>query len=157
MKPPTHSITVQNTLSENNTFIPTRAGIKRWIHCGLSDLTQKADVCLRIVDKSTMQELNNTYRKKDKPTNVLSFPAELPEFLQEKFLVLGDIILCADVINEEAIEQQKEPINHWTHLVLHGLLHLRGYDHIEESDAIVMEAQEIKLLATLDIENPYQT
>ena len=100
------------------------------------------------------QQLNHQYRQKDKPTNVLSFPFEVPEGIDIN--LLGDLIICADVVIKEAQEQNKKCDDHWAHLVIHGCLHLLGYDHIKENEATEMESIEIKLLSTLGIDNPYQ-
>lgn len=118
-----------------------------------------ASVSLCIVDNAAIQQLNMDYRGKDAATNVLSFPFELPPGLPAEALPerpLGDIVLCAPVINQEAGEQNKPQNNHWCHMVIHGLLHLLGYDHIDDHDADIMETLEIQLLAALHIGNPYQ-
>ncbi len=114
----------------------------------------EAVVSLQIVSSEEMQELNKTYRAKDKPTNVLSFPMELPE--EVGINILGDLALCADVIEAEAKQQSKESAAHWAHMVVHGMLHLQGYDHIEDGEAEAMEAGEIEIMKTLGFENPYQ-
>lgn len=155
-----HNITIQRTIKrcEKNTYIPERSSFKTWVETGLSPLKHPVEVCLRIVDKQEMQSLNHTYRKKDKPTNVLSFPSEIPEtlFTTQELHYLGDIILCADIINEEALEQNKTQKAHWAHMVLHGLLHLQGYDHLTDEEALIMETLEIKLLKKLKLANPYE-
>lgn len=100
------------------------------------------------------QSLNSQYRGKDKPTNVLSFPFEVPDGIELD--LLGDLIICADVVEKEAQEQDKPLLHHWAHMVIHGTLHLLGYDHISDDEAEEMEALEIKLLAHLSIPDPYQ-
>ncbi|MBA3981050.1 MAG: rRNA maturation RNase YbeY, partial [Alcanivorax sp.] len=104
------------------------------------------------------QALNHDYRGKDAPTNVLSFPFEMPEglTLSGDELILGDIALCADVIAREATEQGKPAAHHWAHMVVHGVLHLLGYDHVADDDAADMEALEVTILAGLGIPDPYQ-
>lgn len=112
------------------------------------------EVTLRIVDLVESRQLNSDYRNKDKPTNVLSFPFEAPEHIEVPFL--GDLVVCAAVVEQEAREQKKRVENHWAHLCVHGLLHLLGYDHIEETEAQEMEGLETAILAKLNIDDPYQ-
>lgn len=139
-----------------NIFVPEKIALKKWAEAGLLNLTNPVEVCLRIVNTPEIQRLNKTYRKKDMPTNVLSFSSELPNDIPQKNYYLGDVVLCADVIQEEAIEQNKTPEAHWAHMIIHGVLHLQGYDHIQEEDAITMETQETQLLETLGFTNPYE-
>ncbi len=120
-----------------------------------SDIEQEICLNIRIVDSDESQELNKEYRGKDKSTNVLSFPHERIEGLP--FLILGDLVICAPVVHNEAKESKKTTISHWAHLTIHGILHLLGYDHIQEEDAIIMESLEIDLLKQFNIANPYQT
>lgn len=113
--------------------------------------------CLRIVDEQEIQQLNRDYRGKDYATNVLSFPFEYPPGMPEEDQhYLGDLAICAAVVWREAQEQKKEYLQHWAHMLVHGLLHLLGYDHENEADAEEMESLEISLLATLNIPDPYQ-
>jgi len=113
-----------------------------------------AEVAIRIVAESESAELNATYRHKAGPTNVLSFPFEVPEGVPNE--LLGDLVICAPVVEREAREQGKAPEAHWAHMVVHGMLHLQGYDHIENSEAEAMEAEEIVILAKLGFPNPYE-
>jgi probable rRNA maturation factor len=114
---------------------------------------QVFEVTLRIVDTIESRQLNLDYREKDKPTNVLSFAFEPPEHIDMPFL--GDLVVCAAVVEKEAMEQNKQIIDHWTHLCIHGLLHLLGYDHINENEAQEMEGIETAILAKLNIDDPY--
>lgn len=109
---------------------------------------------LQIVGSDEMQSLNKNYRNKDKPTNVLSFPMELPD--EVGINILGDLALCDEVIESEAKQQGKAAEAHWAHMVVHGMLHLQGYDHIEDDEAELMEAKEIEIMKKLDFENPYK-
>ncbi|WP_441002197.1 rRNA maturation RNase YbeY [Pseudocolwellia agarivorans] len=143
---------VQIACEDNN--LPSIEQLQLWAETALSTQKDDPELTIRIVELQESQELNHQYRGKDKPTNVLSFPFEVPEGIEIN--LLGDLVICSDVVNKEAIEQNKNIHDHWAHLVIHGCLHLLGYDHIEEDDAVEMESLEIKLLSTLGIDNPYQ-
>lgn len=112
-----------------------------------------AELTLRIVDADESRSLNNTYRHKDKPTNVLSFPCEVPEI--PDLTLLGDLVVCAPLVIEEAQAQRKTTEAHWAHLVVHGTLHLIGYDHIEDTEAEIMESLETRIMIELGYPNPY--
>ncbi len=112
------------------------------------------ELTIRIVDEDESQELNHTYRDKNKPTNVLSFPFDAPPGIEIN--LLGDLVICANVVAKEADEQGKPLLHHWAHMIVHGTLHLLGYDHIEDDEAEEMEAIEIAILAKLGIDDPYQ-
>lgn len=112
------------------------------------------EVSLRFVDDETIRELNRDYRGKDKPTNVLSFPFEAPPGVPTT--LLGDLVICAPVVAAEAAEQGKPLTAHWAHMVVHGVLHLLGYDHIDDADAEIMEGLEVEILAGLGVPNPYE-
>jgi len=136
---------------------PTGSQLKRWTEAALQNGLQNKDeieLCIRIVDEADSQALNAQYRGKDKPTNVLSFPFEAPA--QIELNLLGDLIICAPVVAQEAMQQHKRELAHWAHMVVHGVLHLQAYDHIEDEDAKVMEQLEIEILSTLGFDNPYQ-
>jgi len=116
-------------------------------------------LAIRIVDEEEARRFNRKYRGKDHATNVLSFPLGLPAGLAAEInqSQLGDLLICAPVVAREASEQGKPEIDHWAHLTIHGVLHLRGYDHEQGAEAVVMEALETEILARLDIPDPYQT
>lgn len=132
---------------------PDNLMIKRWITVTLDQKMNKANVAIKIIDRDAMQTLNEIYRQKAKPTNVLSFPSQLPKSLQEDFL--GDIAICAPIVQEEALKQNKSFRSHFAHLVVHGTLHLLGFDHVEESEALIMENEEIRILNILGYPDPY--
>lgn len=132
----------------------------RWADAALAEAghAEPVEITVRLVDAEESQALNRDYREKDKPTNVLSFPNELPEFLREELdiLPLGDLVICAPVVVQEAAEQGKAVRDHWAHLTVHGVLHLLGLDHVEDAAAEAMEALEVRALAALGIANPYE-
>ncbi|MEZ5599067.1 MAG: rRNA maturation RNase YbeY [Pseudomonadales bacterium] len=134
--------------------MPTQAEIADWVRavCDRFDTTG-ADLCIRVVEAAESRELNHRYRGKDAPTNVLSFAGDLT--LPES-PVLGDLLLCAPVIQQEAAAQDKSVHDHFAHLVVHGLLHLHGYDHQDEEEAHAMETLEMEMLAAFGISNPYR-
>jgi len=134
--------------------LPEMALFQQWVDAALNAVTNKQfELTIRLVDSAESQQLNKQYRHKDKPTNVLSFPFEVPDGIELN--LLGDLVICAPVVEEEAKAQNKTMINHWAHMVIHGCLHLLGYDHINDNDANEMETLEIKILADLNISNPY--
>jgi probable rRNA maturation factor len=140
---------------------PDPDSIKRWLHAVFDrelpadDKGPAAEVSVRLVDREESQALNKHYRGKDAPTNVLSFPSQLPAGLP--FRHLGDIVACAPVIRDEAQTQGKTLSAHWAHMMVHGALHLLGYDHQEDVEAETMEALETDILARLGIANPYHS
>ncbi|MFZ0218966.1 MAG: rRNA maturation RNase YbeY [Candidatus Aquirickettsiella sp.] len=144
-------ITIQ--IIASNTFIPSRYFLQRWVNNALAKQIGINQVNLRIVGKKESTKLNRNYRHKKNPTNVLSFPFEPPPGISSAFL--GDLVICAPLVNQEAKQQQKTSLAHWAHLVIHGCLHLIGYDHIHDKDATKMETIEIQLLEDLGYENPY--
>ena len=134
---------------------PEEDDIRRWIAAALAGGERSADseICVRLVDRDEMSKLNRDYRAKEGPTNVLSFPSDLPAELE--LPLLGDIIICAPVVRTEAAQQHKSLRAHWAHLTVHGTLHLLGYDHIEEHQAAAMEALETRILEQLNFACPY--
>ena len=133
--------------------LPTETQFQLWVDTALTSLLEQGEVCIRVVGPEESQTLNHTYRGKDKSTNVLSFPFEVPEGVP--LHLLGDLVICADVVASEAAEQNKPLFNHWAHMVVHGCLHLIGYDHIKDDEAEEMESLERQILAKLDISDPY--
>ena len=134
-----------------------------FVTVGLNKHVKHIEFSLTLTDSHNIQKLNAQYRGKDAPTNSLSFPAQelIPEKLDkykfhDGFAILGDIILAYDVVASEAITQNKSFYNHFAHLLVHGVLHLLGYDHIIEEDAIKMEALEVEILSFLEIKSPYE-
>jgi probable rRNA maturation factor len=135
--------------------IPSDTELQSWVELALQDYSPDAEVLIRIVDSDEISALNQQYRHKQGATNILSFPIEIPEGVEDIDL-LGDLVVCPSVLEQEALSQEKELKNHWAHIIIHGILHLLGYDHVEESDADEMEAKEILMLQKIHINNPYQ-
>lgn len=142
--------------------LPHENEFRRWAEAALAGFATERcnanafvpEITIRIVDEDESETLNKTYRHRSGPTNVLSFPAYLPEAPGHR--LLGDIAICAPVIIREADEQNKPATAHWAHMVVHGVLHLLGYDHQNDSEAEIMERLEIRILASLGYRNPYQ-
>ncbi len=133
--------------------VPAPASFKRWAEAACRGRIKRADIAIRVVDEREGRRLNHHYRGKDYATNVLSFPAELPEGVT--LPLLGDLVICAPVVVREAAEQGK-PLNaHYAHLTVHGVLHLLGLDHEDEREAEAMEAIERAILAELGHADPY--
>ena len=128
--------------------------IQRWVDAALEGFQPDTEIVVRIVDEQESAELNEQYRHKPGPTNILSFPVEVPDGIELD--LLGDLVVCAPVLEKEALEQHKPLADHWAHIIIHGVLHLLGYDHIDETEAELMEAKEIAILNTLNILNPYR-
>lgn len=147
------SVDIQYAVEAPN--LPDEADFLRWVRTVLSDRKVDGEVCIRVVDAEESRALNAEYRGKDKPTNVLSFPFEVPPGVPVS--LLGDLVICAEVVAREAEEQGKEALHHWAHMVVHGTLHLLGFDHINDDEAEQMEALERLLLARLEIADPYRT
>lgn len=133
----------------------SEAQINHWVENTLKEHMPTAELTLRFVENNEMVELNSTYRKQNKTTNVLAFPSSIPDGIELDFPLLGDVIICPAVLAAESIEQNRALEAHWAHIVIHGVLHLLGYDHIEDKDAEVMQKKEIELLAQFDYANPY--
>ncbi|KAF1051961.1 MAG: Endoribonuclease YbeY [Stenotrophomonas maltophilia] len=136
------------------TGLPDEAQLRLWCETALHQRKADSELTIRLVDEAEGRELNRTWRHKDYATNVLSFPADVPdEFLD--IPLLGDLVICAPVVEREAAEQGKPAAAHWAHLVIHGCLHLLGYDHIDDDEAEEMEGLERELLAGLGYPDPY--
>lgn len=133
--------------------VPPDDDFRTWTAAALQDRPEGI-VLVRIVDRKESRQLNRRYRGRDRSTNVLSFPAELPE--EVGLPLLGDVVICAPLVGEEATAQNKRESDHWAHLTVHGVLHLLGYDHQDEREASEMERLEIALLESLGIPNPYR-
>jgi len=168
-------VDLQNTISSDS--IPDKEKIESWVRLALiTELTERItseqkqnneqpqadneyELTIRIVDKDEIQSLNKTYRHKDKATNVLSFPYEdfpVDVPLEIQVPLLGDLVICHDIVVEEALQYNKSIEAHWAHMVIHGVLHLKGYDHINDDEAQLMEALEVTILKKLNIADPYQ-
>ncbi|MFI3119412.1 MAG: rRNA maturation RNase YbeY [Methylococcaceae bacterium] len=132
---------------------PDRQQIQLWIDTALEGYDQDTEIVVRIVDEQESAALNEQYRHKAGPTNILSFPVDLPEAIELD--LLGDLVICAPVLAKEALEQDKILSHHWAHIIVHGVLHLLGYDHIDDAEAELMETKEIAILNKLHIQNPY--
>jgi len=154
---------------EGSESIPEQSQFEKWVEVVLKKFDSESELTIRIVTEEEISDLNLTYRDKCSATNVLSFPFEMPdfgfdqelgasqldEFEQMHLPLLGDLVICAAVVNREALEQNKAPDAHWAHMTIHGLLHLLGYDHIKSAEAEAMEKLEITLLSQLDYPTPY--
>ena len=139
-------------LVDEAAHIPAPEDFEAWVKTALQSRSE-AELTIRVVGREESRELNRTYRGKDSETNVLSFRAELPDGLV--LPLLGDIVVCAPLVADEAAEQGKTVRDHWAHLTIHGVLHLLGYDHQDDEEAEEMESLEISLLESLGIDNPY--
>ena len=149
-------LTSENSESGENKFaedVPEPALLQSWATAAYLN-NVPAIASMRVTTSDEIQQLNKQYREKDKATNVLSFPIQSPEEIDAR--LLGDIVLCATVIKREAKQQSISENAHWAHMVVHGMLHLQGYDHLENDEAEKMEQLEIKILNQLGISNPYE-
>lgn len=138
---------------ENHAGLPDEAQFQRWLDGVIPQFQEEAEVTIRLVDEAESHDLNLTYRGKDKPTNVLSFPFEAPAGIEMP--LLGDLIICRQVVEQEAQEQSKPLEAHWAHMVVHGSLHLLGYDHIDDDEAEEMESLETEIMLAMGYEDPY--
>ncbi|CAM3809779.1 MULTISPECIES: rRNA maturation RNase YbeY [Avibacterium] len=138
---------------ENSENLPTEQQFQQWATAAVQAENLQPEITIRVVDEAESQSLNATYRGKDYPTNVLSFPFECPE--EVELPLLGDLVICRQVVEREAQEQGKPLMAHWAHMVVHGCLHLLGYDHIEDDEAEEMESLETEIMQDLGFADPY--
>ncbi len=140
---------------------PDAESIREWVVSAIAAAEESAkdgvEVSVRVVDVDEMQMLNREYRDKDKPTNVLSFPAgEIDGLPVDEAGVLGDVVICAAIVRDEAAEQGKALADHWGHMLVHGTLHLLGYDHMTDAEATAMEGLEVRILTSRGVADPYR-
>lgn len=148
--------TIDLQLATEHPQCPTLSQLSKWVDATLANTKAnlESELTIRIVDIEESQTLNHQYRGFDKPTNVLSFPFDAPPGIELN--LLGDLVICAPIVEKEALEQNKAQIAHWAHLVVHGTLHLLGYNHVEDNEAEVMESLEKVIMSTLGYPDPYQ-
>ncbi|AFI87212.2 rRNA maturation RNase YbeY [Aggregatibacter actinomycetemcomitans] len=139
--------------SADESGLPTAAQIEQWATAAVQPQSGEIEMTVRIVDETESHALNLNYRGKDRPTNVLSFPFECPD--EVELPLLGDLVICRQVVEREAQEQEKPLMAHWAHMVVHGSLHLLGYDHIEDDEAEEMESLETQIMIGLGFVDPY--
>jgi probable rRNA maturation factor len=149
----TLEVDVQVACDEDD--LPGRADLRAWARAAVGTLREDAELTIRIVDEAESTRLNSRYRNKGGATNVLSFPFDAPAGVDVP--LLGDIVVCAPVVRREANDQSKSVSSHWAHMVVHGALHLLGFDHEQARDADEMEAMETRILADLGFDNPYES
>ena len=147
-----------DSLKTNMIFTPEKSQLRQWIKASLKQqdkrhLKNSLEISLRIVDEKESAQLNKQYRQKNKATNVLSFPSDVAEVIEPQ--PLGDLVICQAVVENEALQQGKKLESHWAHMIVHGCLHLLGYDHIETTEATEMEGLEVSILEKFKIPNPY--
>ena len=138
---------------EQESGLPTAEQIEQWATAAVQPQSEEVEMTVRIVDEAESHALNLNYRGKDRPTNVLSFPFECPD--EVELPLLGDLVICRQVVEREAQEQDKPLMAHWAHMVVHGSLHLLGYDHIEDDEAEEMESLETQIMTRLGFADPY--
>lgn len=154
------SAIIDYQIASEGTFYPPEQDVQQWVDLVLINQSNQArdlthsEITVRIVSEQESRSLNHQYRDKDSSTNVLSFPFEAPA--QMEIDLLGDLVICADVVEKESKMQNKPIAHHWAHMIIHGTLHLLDFDHVDEQDAQQMESLEIALLAKLAIDDPYQ-
>lgn len=148
-------IQVADDLPPTQHDLPTADNMMLWASTALSGQTphQEPELTIRLVSNDESQQLNHLYRQQNKPTNVLSFPFEAPAHIS--LPLLGDLVIAVSVVEKEAAEQNKSIHSHWAHMIIHGCLHLAGYDHINDEDAEVMENLERQIMTELGFSDPY--
>ena len=135
---------------------PKSSLLRSWAKHTLKEQIAAAEITIRIVDDHEMSQLNSQFRQKQGSTNVLSFPLDIPTTIKMERPILGDIVICANVVNHEAALQKKSPEAHWAHMIVHGIFHLLGFDHENDQEAAIMENLEIKMMCSLGFSNPYE-
>ena len=164
MTPVTREIQVDVQVAADLSSVPAKSDIQNWLeqviaHVG-TDMARDVEISVKIVDEAEGRALNQRFRQQDKATNVLSFPLadeSIKDLQVDTPLALGDIVICGPIVAREASEQGKKSADHWAHLLVHGALHLFGYDHETDDDAQEMETLEVRILALGGVENPYET
>lgn len=146
------SVDIQRAVEDDS--IPNDDLLVGWAENALAEQSTPVEMVIRIVDTAESQQLNHDYRGKDAPTNVLSFPFEAPPELE--LPDIGDLVICAEIVKKEAQQQKKTLEAHWAHMITHGVLHLLGYDHIDDNEAEEMESLERGILAKVGFSDPYQ-
>lgn len=149
------TITVDIDNASGDDEVPPPSAMELWVAAALADRAGDAELAVRIVDEGESAELNRQYRDKPGATNVLSFPADLPDVID--IPLLGDLVICAPVVAREALEQGKSADAHWAHMLVHGTLHLLGHDHMDTAEAEAMEALETRIITALGFPPPYET
>lgn len=139
--------------TQNSAHLPSEQQLTNWFEQTVKSFQKQAEITIRIVDEAESKTLNRDYRGKDKPTNVLSFPFEAPPGIELD--LLGDLVICRQIVESEAKDQNKDLFAHWAHMVVHGTLHLLGYDHSNDEEAEEMESFEISIMNALEYPNPY--
>jgi len=147
-------IEIELQVNSHSRALPHESDFRRWISSSLEGYNTQVEVVVRIVDEEESADLNQTYRGKPGPTNVLSFPFEAPAQVDTD--LLGDLVICAPVIEREALEQGKTLESHWAHMAVHGTLHLLGFDHLSDAQAAEMELLEKDVLTRMGYGNPYE-
>jgi probable rRNA maturation factor len=150
-----YQIDIQSVCDEILPF--SEKQLNAWVALALKSHTPSAELTLRFVSTAEMTTLNHTYRHINASTNVLAFPASYPKDLTLDYPFLGDVVVCPDVLLKESQSLNKSLNAHWAHILIHGVLHLLGYDHMKEDETIIMQTTESQLLATLGFDNPYES
>lgn len=150
--PASHRLTLHVQYACEDAGLPARSDLRRWARAALKGVDGPVELGVRIVDTAESAALNERYRGKAGPTNVLSFSYDVGELTP---CFLGDLIICAPVVRQEAQAQGKPADAHWAHMIVHGIMHLRGYDHMNDDEAKIMEELEADILQTLGFPNPY--
>jgi len=150
-----YHIDIQNACDATLPFSDEQ--IKTWVALPLKEELPSAELTLRFVNDQEITALNHTYRKINKATNVLAFPASYPKEIVLDYPFIGDVIICPEILFKESQSLNKTLDAHWAHILIHGVLHLLGYDHIEEDETHIMQSMESRLLARLGFENPYES